>query len=54
MNLLQKVMIFREITFFMILHNFSQFFFVAGVIKQVTQHHAQQIYTRVTKEEGDE
>merc|ERR1711963_92240 len=25
-----------------------------GVIKQVTQHHAQQIYTRVTKEEGDE
>merc|ERR1711877_51798 len=25
-----------------------------GVIKQVTQHHAQQIYTRVTKEDGDE
>merc|ERR1712170_102949 len=25
-----------------------------GVIKQVTQPHAPQIYTRVTKEEGDE
>ena len=33
---------------------FNGVFFVSGLIRQVVQHHAQLIYTRVTKDEGDE